>query len=65
MISVGDKVYFMRGRERSEGFCTVLAVDPKTKKLEMSPLPEGIQPGDIMVFEYEMDLATRKVSQPR
>lgn len=60
MLSVGDKVYFMRGRERCEGFCVVQSIDPITRKVDLSPMPEGIQPGDVMVFESEMDIQEAK-----
>ena len=63
MISVGDKVYFMRGKERCEGFCVVEAVDPRTKQVSLSPIPEGVQAGDWMVWEGEMDLNTRRIRQ--
>lgn len=63
MISVGDKVYFQRGRERCEGFCIVQSVDPRTKEVLLSPIPEGVQAGDLMVRECEMVLETRGISQ--
>lgn len=60
LLSVGDKIYFMRGRERCEGFCVVQSIDPVTRKVCLSPMPEGIQPGDVMVFESEMDIQEAK-----
>lgn len=59
-LSVGDKVYFMRGRERCEGFCVVQSIDPVTRKVDLSPMPEGILPGDMMVIESEMDIQEAK-----
>ncbi len=52
---VGTRVWFYRGKERCEGFCTIEAFDPTTRECKWSPMPEGIRPGDTMVIETEMD----------
>lgn len=55
-MKVGDRVSFWRGREQCEGYCVIESIDPGTRQVALSPLPEGIEPGDYMTVESEMDL---------
>lgn len=50
MIQVGDRIGFKRNGEMCEGYCTILAVDRQSRRVELSLLPEGIELGDEMVW---------------
>jgi hypothetical protein len=53
MVGVGTKVYFERDGERCEGFCTVLSVNAATREIQLTPIPDGIQANDLMVWEED------------